>query len=358
MVRISRIAGIVALAAAGLAVAAGLARAQQPPAGAPDAVPPVPPGEAFPAGTFVNLNDAGGPPKIDLAGVLGKKPVIFCYWIANLARSERIFTDLQQIVEEAGPGKVALYGIAKPFGGSTDTMPIKARIQALKIQVPVLLDDSFRLGQQLLVATVPSVAIVDKDGRLRLTNGASLVQQIEYKMDLRDAVARVAATGKLGTYGMLPRYDPVVEMIGKKAPDFEAACIDDGETRKWSALAAPNKVNLLVFWAVTCPHCQKEMPKLNEWLKDHGDGINVISAARVDNDAMKTKTQEFCKAAGFTFQTYADPTFRIADQFNVNATPTMLVIRPDGVIDSIVPPGEDAFGAFLEAKKKSLLKKS
>lgn len=321
------------------------------------AAAPVPAGEPFPAWTYTNLNDgAGGPPKIDLAAVLGKKPVVFCYWIAGLSRSERVFLDLQGLVNEIGAGKIALIGIAKPFGGSSDVLPIRQRIQALKIQGPVLLDDTFRLGQQLLVQTVPSVSVVDASGKLRLTNGGSLLQTLEYKMTLEGALRRMASTGQMGTYGALPRYDPVVELIGKKSPDFEAASLDDGITRRWSSLMASDKVNVLVFWSVTCPHCQKELPKLNTWLQAHKDGINLVTAARIDNDQMKAKTQEFCRLSAFSFPTLADPTFRIADLFNVNATPTILVIRPDGVIDSVVPAGEETFAAFLEEKKKTLLK--
>lgn len=321
------------------------------------AAAPVPAGQPFPAWTYTNLNDgAGGPAKIDLAAILGKKPVIFCYWIAGLARSERILLDLQSLVNEVGAGKVALIGIAKPFGGSTDVLPIRQRIQDLKIQVPVLLDDTFRLGQQLLVQTVPSISAVDASGKLRLTNGGSLLQTLEYKMTLESAIRRLAGTGQMGTYGVLPRYDPVTEMIGKKSPDFEAASLDDGIPRRWSSLMASDKVNVLVFWSVTCPHCQKELPKLNTWLQGHKDGINVVTAARVDNDQMKTKTQEFCRLSAFSFPTLVDPTFKIADLFNVNATPTILVIRPDGVIDSVVPAGEDTFAGFLEEKKKALLK--
>jgi thiol-disulfide isomerase/thioredoxin len=41
---------------------------------------------------------------------------------------------------------------------------------------------------------------------------------------------------------------------------------------------------LIVFWASWCPHCTEEMPKVNEWAKDHLD-TKVIAISLDDNKA-------------------------------------------------------------------------
>jgi thiol-disulfide isomerase/thioredoxin len=320
-------------------------------------VPPVAFGAPFPAAKFENVNDVPGQPTtIDLATYLGKKPIVFVYWMANNPRSEKILLDTQAAVEKAGADKIAFLPVAAPAFGSTDIGPLKARVSALKLKSPVLNDTGFRLLQELQVHAVPNISIIDGEGKLRMTNGGSLSQSLEYKMDVEGAIRRLATTGRMGTYGALATYYPVVELVGKKCPDFDAPLINDPGERSLSSMLAPDKVNVLIFWSVDCPHCKAALPKLNDWLKGHADGMNVISAARVTDDATKARTAEYCKISSFSFPTFVDKNMQIGAIYQVVSTPTVVVIRPDGVVDSVLLSSETDLGAALEAKRRELLK--
>ena len=351
-----------ALAAAALACMSPAPLAQsdpgKPPAPGLAAVKPVNFGEPVPPAKFVNLNTAPGQPAtVDLANVLGRKPIVLVYWMAANPRSEKILQETAAAVEAAGGAdKVELYSVAAPAYGSTDTGPLKARAEALKLKVPVLYDEGFRLLQQLNVRAVPNIAIIDREGKLRMSNGGSLKQTLEYKLDVEGAIRRVASTGKLGTYGMLAQYYPVTELVGKKYPNFDAPLIDDAVPHSLSSMLSSTKVNVLVFWSVDCPHCKVSLPKLNEWLKVHQDGMNIISAARVTDDATKIRTAEYCKISGFSFPTFVDKDMQIGGAYQVISTPTVVVIRPDGVVDSVLLSGETDLGQALEAKKREILK--
>jgi len=345
-------------AAAVVLAAAGYLFAQS--GGKPSGLAPVRPvdfGTPFPAAKFVNLNESPGQPSsIDLATYLGKKPIVFVYWMAGNPRSERILLDTQASVDKAGADKVAFLPIAAAAYGSTDVAPVKARAAALKLKAPVLNDEGFRLLQQLNVHAVPNIAIVDAEGKLRLANGGSLSQSLEYKLDVDAAIRRVATTGKLGTYGALSTYYPVTELVGKKCPDFDAPLINDASAHSLYSMLAADKVNVLVFWSVDCPHCKVALPKLNEWLKGHPPGMNVIGAARVTDDATKSRTAEYCRINSFLFPTFVDKDMQIGGTFQVISTPTVVVIRPDGIVDSVLLSGETDLGPALEAKQREILK--
>ena len=322
-------------------------------------VAPVNFGEKFPAAKFANLNDAPGQPAtIDLAAYLGKKPVVLCYWMANNPRAEKILLDTQAAVDKAGSDKVAFLSVAAAAYGSTDVGPVKERIAALKLKAPVLNDDGFRILQQLQVHAVPNIAILDVEGKLRMTNGGSLTQTLEYKLDVEAAIRRVASTGRLGTYGALSTYYPVMELVGKKCPDFDAPLINGNADRTLSSLLSSDKVNVLIFWSVDCPHCKASLPKLNDWLKDHDAGLNVISAARVTDDATRARTAEYCRISGFRFPTFVDKDMQIGASYQVISTPTIVVIRPDGVVDSVLLSGETDLGPALDAKRREIMKGS
>ena len=341
-----------ALVLSSLAMAASPA---PPPAGKAPAVPQPPKqavvGEVFEGGVFDNVNPAGGPLKIDLRDVIGRKPIVLCYLKPGIGRAEQVFLELQKAAEEAGLQKLLLYGVVPE---ETDREQARTRLAELKVRVPVLRDTGYRLLTQLGILRLPSIAVLDAGGRLRLAHGASLRQTLEYKLDLEAALRRLAGSGEIGTYGILPPYYPAVEMVGKKVPDFEAAVLGEGKNRRWSSLLDPSRLNVLVFWSVDCPHCRESLPQINDWLKQHPGQVNLVSAARVGSEAERVKTEEFIKAKGFLFPTLADENFKIADALMVTATPTMMILRADGTVDTVLLSGDPSFARMFEEKRKEL----
>jgi peroxiredoxin len=312
-------------------------------------------GETFAGGTLTNLNTkAGGPATVNLDQVLGTRPVVLFYWIAGNPRADQVFQELQKLASELGSERLALYGLVYQRN-ERDKEAIDERVGSLGIKVPVLLDDDFKMGKRLKVQSVPNVTIFDAEGRLRLTNGASMVQMLEYKMTLADAVRRVGETGQLSTYGFLTPYYPVKELVGKRCPDVTAPLLTTKVEQRWSSMLAPDKLNVLIFWSIDCPHCRKTLPEINDWLKANGSGMNVIGAAKVTDEATRVKTKEFCDTNSFVFPTLIDQDFEIANLYQVTSTPTILFIRPDGVIDSVVLNAEEEFAKTAEAKKRALL---
>ncbi len=313
-------------------------------------------GEPFPAYTFRNMNQgAGGPAEIDLATVLGQKPIVFYYFIAKNQRAEKVFREVQKLADELGPKKIALFGIAVPRPGMNAAV-IKERLAALRIHVPILEDAGFRLGQQLGVSRVPNISLIDKSGILRLVNGGSLIQTLEYKLTLSDAIRRLAETGKVGTYASLPDYSPSVEMVGRTAPDFKAPSIRNGSVHRWSGVYSKDTINLLIFWSVNCPHCTKALPQFNQWYRENKGKVNIVTAARVTNAAERTKTREFVSAQKLEFLTVEDQDRAVAELYNVTATPTIFVVGPDGKVDSLLTSNGPDFGEKVEAKRKQLVK--
>jgi len=317
-------------------------------------IAPVGFGELFPPSTFANLNASAGPVSIDLAGSIGKRPVVLYYWIAGNPRADQLFLEVEALVKQAGADKVHLFGVVFPQPGRGADV-IGAQIKKLGLTTPVLDDKGFQLGGQLRVQSVPNITIIDSEGRLRLTNGASLRQVLEYKMDLSKAIQRVAASGSVGTYGYLSRYYPVNELVGKPTPDFKAPLVDTSVERSLSSLINDKAVNVLIFWSVDCSHCRKALPELNVWLKENSSGLNVITVAKAMNGPAKTKTKEFCDLNGFVFQTLIDKDLGVASLYQVTSTPTYLIITPDGVVDSVLLRSTKSVIRSIDEKRRQLL---
>lgn len=318
-------------------------------------VSPVLVGEPFPAGAYKNFNtQAGGPETIDLAASLGQRAVILVYWVAGHERADEMLRQVQEIADKVPADRAVIYGVAvsRPGRGPAE---ITKRLAELEIKFPVLDDSGFKVGQQLHVQTVPNVSIIDKQGKLRMTNGASLLQVVGYEQTVRTAIERAAKTGEIGSYGHLDRYYPVNELIGKPCPDFKAPLLSNSVEQRWSGLIKEDHVNVLIFWSVNCPHCRKELPLINAWLRQNQANLNVISAAGIPDDTTKTRTKEFCDINRFVFPTLVDKDLAISNLYQVTSTPTILFIGPDGVIDSVVLSSDEDFGDLATRKKRELL---
>ncbi len=317
---------------------------------------PVLPGNRFPAATFANLNaGAGGPDLIDLASFIGKKPVILYYWIAKSQRSEEVFQQLQELVDDLGPDRLSLFGVAVPRP-DLGTDVIQERIKELGTRVPVLEDTDFQVGRQLNVSSVPNISLLDAEGRLQLTNGASLTQILGYQLDLEQAIRRLAETGDLLTYARLDRYDPVRELEGVMCPDFEAPLLETNVVQQWHGLLDDAKVNVLIFWSVDCPHCRESLPEISQWLEQHAEDVNVVSCANGNSVDDMTKTREFCVSHELRFPTLVDNQAKVGNLYKVTTTPTIVIMGPDGVVDSSIISGYSDFGITIENKKRKLLK--
>ena len=330
-----------------LAAAPALAQRQQ--------VDPVLPGEQLAKGTFSNFNvQAGGPETIDLGASLGQRAIVFVYWVAGHERADKTLVQVQEIAAKLAADRTVVYGVAIPRPGREKAEIVK-RLAELGIKFPVLDDSDFVLGQQLRVQSVPNISIVDRTGKLRLANGASLLQVIGYEQTVQTALERVVKLGDVGSYGYLERYYPVNELVGKECPDFKAPLLSNSVEQRLSGLIKKDHVNVLIFWSVNCQHCRRELPVINAWLRQNQEGLNVISAAGVPDDVTKTRTKEFCDVNKFVFPTLVDHDLKISNLYQITSTPTILFISPDGVVDSVLLSTSDDFGAIATQKKKELL---
>lgn len=343
----------------GLALVSGSAVAQHDhdhgSAPAPSNEPVFEFGQPFPPDVFRNLNPEAGPTTMDLATDLGKRPILLVYWIAGNARSEKLLKDMENLVAEIGPDKVALYGVVflQPNRGQD---VVRTRLKAAGVNVPVFDDKEFRFGRRVRVSSVPNVTLIDKEGILRMTNAGSLRQSLESDLNLAEAVKRAASGAPIDSYGYLETYQPVEELVGKPCPNFKAKTLAAGSGEKnLTEMLASDKVNVLIYWSVECGHCRKYLPEVAGWIKENPAGLNVVTAATVPNEAIRVKTREFCNVKGIDFPTLMDQDHKIGELYQITSTPTILVIRPDGVVDKVLTGGED-FGEAIEAAKAKLLK--
>jgi thiol-disulfide isomerase/thioredoxin len=84
------------------------------------------------------------------------------------------------------------------------------------------------------------------------------------------------------------------------------------------------KLAVIVFWEVWCPHCQREMPELVE--VDAIEGVQVIGLTRLTRGATEEQVRKFVADHGIDYAIGKD-TRGLADRVGVRGVPAAVVVR-------------------------------
>jgi thiol-disulfide isomerase/thioredoxin len=94
------------------------------------------------------------------------------------------------------------------------------------------------------------------------------------------------------------------------------------------------KATLVVFWETWCPHCQREVPKLEgTYEKFKPQGLNVIALTKVTRTSSDEKVDEFIKTNSLSFPVAKeDAQGSMSQRFGVQGIPAAAVIKNGKVV--------------------------
>ena len=120
-----------------------------------------------------------------------------------------------------------------------------------------------------------------------------------------------------------------VEVIGKAAPEewgFDLWFQGQEDVDLDSGAAT-----LLVFWEVWCPHCTREVPKLQElYHKLSPNGLQLVGVTKVNKSSTEEKVLNFISDNGVEYP-IAKEDGSISKYFNVSGIPAAAVVA-NGVV--------------------------
>jgi len=101
-------------------------------------------------------------------------------------------------------------------------------------------------------------------------------------------------------------------------------------------LAAPGsgsgKTTLLVFWEEWCPHCRREVPKLQQIYSElKGQGLQVVGLTKITRSATDEKVQAFITGNKIDYP-IAKETGALADYFAVKGIPAAAVVKGGRIV--------------------------
>lgn len=165
-------------------------------------------------------------------------------------------------------------------------------------------------------------------------NGRLLIRMDEVEAALDEEMEMGGAAGAAPSTGQgLPE--------GTPAPAFRLEGLY-GETMTLDALRSSGKPVMLLFTDPGCGPCNALLPEIGQWQKQYANQLNIAVVSRGDLAANRTKATE--NGIG---QILLQKDREVAEAFKAPATPSAVLIRPDGKIGSGVHPGADSIKQLL-----------
>ncbi|MCB9664690.1 MAG: TlpA family protein disulfide reductase [Alphaproteobacteria bacterium] len=145
--------------------------------------------------------------------------------------------------------------------------------------------------------------------------------------------AKAKLTELLGKYGDTRLAAPAQRLLDQlTVVGKEISALKVDEWYQGESSLSDGKASLLVFWEVWCPHCKREVPKLQEtYDKYKGDGLQVIGLTKLTRD----KTPEDVKAfiaenkVGYPIAKEAGD---MSDFFGVSGVPAAATVKDGKVV--------------------------
>ena len=126
------------------------------------------------------------------------------------------------------------------------------------------------------------------------------------------------------------RFQQELAVIGKESPK-------EWGIEKWFQGQEEIDLNglpttVLVFWELWCPHCVREVPKLQELYKKHREnGLQLVGLTKLSKSATEEKLVEFINEKQVQYP-IAKEDGSVSQYFNVSGIPAAAVVRSGQVV--------------------------
>ena len=150
---------------------------------------------------------------------------------------------------------------------------------------------------------------------------------VEAKTQMADFMQKYGATN---VARQARRTSTELAVIGKDAPASWA--IEKWYQGESDVDLASDQTTLLVFWEVWCPHCKREVPKLQALYDSlKGDGLQVVGLTKVNRSATDESVVDFIKEKNLAYPC-AKETGELSAHFGVSGVPAAAVLKDGKVV--------------------------
>lgn len=297
------------------------------------------PGQVLAKEKVAGLGAAGD----SLSKLVGNRPVLLVYWRPTDRASEYALIDAVKTTAEFG-NAVAVLPVAVLASGQPRAQ-INTQLRSMGLGGLQAAVDRGELARVFGISKVPSFALLDASGTLRLVGGMTMSQQDSRSgVSIRQAVQRASAGQPVPNLGVLPA-QPVHGMLGRKLPTLDVKKTDMKTSAKVSDYIEPGKKLLLFYWSPTCPHCKKALPTLKSWYAKRPKDVVVVDVAKADHASLTRVAPAL--VADLPWEHLMDHDGSTARKLRIKEFPTSVLVSESGEILSVQVGGDVDWQAWV-----------
>ena len=214
-----------------------------------------------------------------------------------------------------------------------DTQQLEARVKALENRIATLektLAQRLTAIERKVAQGGGAGAAVDPKAEAAYAEVTQLVAAGDYEQAKTKMAAFMKTYGSTSTAKKARRTYQELSVIGKTAP--ESWKIEKWYQGEGEVDLSSGKTTLLVFWEEWCPHCKREVPKMQNLYNGlKGEGLQVVGLTKITRSSTEEKVTSFIadKQIGYPC---AKETGEISSYFNVSGIPAAAVLKDGKVV--------------------------
>lgn len=122
-------------------------------------------------------------------------------------------------------------------------------------------------------------------------------------------------------------------VVGDRVPLFSVEMVKDGERSTFSTAQLTGET-VIVFFNTTCPDCQRDLPKLNQYYLKHkaDEGFQMVAISREEGEE---DVAAYWKDKGLQIPYSAQNDRRIYELFASSVIPRIYFVSAQGVVTRI-----------------------
>jgi peroxiredoxin len=200
---------------------------------------------------------------------------------------------------------------------------LEARVAALEKKI-----ETVGKGGPAGKAPAPQNTAEEQAAAKLLKEASGLAEALKYD----EAKAKLAELkekyGKTRAARAAQRLEREIGVVGVDAGKFEVEKWYQGEVAM-----ADGKATLLVFWEVWCPHCKREVPKMNETHNKYKDkGLSVVGLTKVSRNTTEEQVTDFIKEKDVQYPLAKEDGDNMSKRFGVHGIPAAAVVKDGKVV--------------------------
>ena len=215
----------------------------------------------------------------------------------------------------------------------TDVKKLEERIAALETRIATLertLAQRLTSLERKIQQSGQAGNRVDPKAEAAYAEISQLMTKGEYEQARTQMTEFMKTYGGTSTAKKARRTYQELSVIGKAVPE-------NWQVEKWfqgesDVDLSSGKTTLLVFWEEWCPHCKREVPKMQSLYTDlKGEGLQVVGFTKCTRSSTPEKVESFIAEKKIEYPV-AKEDGTLSQYFNVSGIPAAAVIKDGKVV--------------------------